>query len=195
MTKPLLAAAWKDSFGTTVRRAEHAEPLEEAAVAARLGDWTKALTRVVVETCESCGWQATARGHKLKLLPVAQSEYLSLDVVAFPPGEKRWQFPVAVFELENSGNEDRIAYSLWKLLCVKADLRVVFCYRKRAADAKPLVRETSAEVVKAMAVGSRARLEGETLLVVGNRGDTEAFPYGYFRWWTLDAGTASFDLM
>ena len=48
------------------------------------------------------------------------------------------QFPVAIFELENCGDEDRIAYSLWKLLCVKAELRVVFCYRKRAADATPL---------------------------------------------------------
>jgi hypothetical protein len=129
------------------------------------------------------------------MLPVAQSEYLSLDVVAFAPGEKRWQFPTAVFELENNGDEDRIAYSLWKLLCVKAELRAVFCYRKRAADATPLVRELSAEVVQAMAAGMRSRLEGETVVVVGNRGDAEAFPYGYFRWWMLDAGTASFGLM
>jgi hypothetical protein len=190
-----LAGRWHDCFGATVCRPENAEPLEQAAKDERLGDWTKALTRVVVETCQSCGFLATARGHKLQMLPVAQSEYLSLDVVAFTPGEKRWQFPAAVFELENSGDEDRIAYSLWKLLCVKAELRVMFCYRKRAADATPLVRELSAEVVKAMAVGTRSRLEGETLVVVGNRGDAETFPYGYFRWWMLDAGTASFDLM
>lgn len=190
-----LAHQWKDCFGATVRRSEHAEPLEQAAASARLGDWTKALTRVVVETSEACGWRATARGHRLEMLPVPQSEYLSLDVVAFAPGEKRWQFPTAVFELENSGDEDRIAYSLWKLLCVKAELRVVFCYRKRAADATPLVRELSAEVVQAMAVGTRSKLEGETVVVVGNRGEAEAFPYGYFRWWMLDAGTASFGLM
>lgn len=190
-----IAHRWRECFGSTVRQAEHAEPLERSAANARLGDWTKALTRVVVESSEACGWRATARGHKLEMLPVAQSEYLSLDVVAFPPGVTRWQFPTAVFELENGGSEDRIAYSLWKLLCVKADLRVVFCYRKRAADATPLVRELSAEVVKAMTAGSRSRLEGETLIVVGNRGDAEAFPYGYFRWWMLDTGTASFDLM
>ena len=195
MTQTSLASLWKDAFTSTVRRHECAEPLERAAAAARLGDWTKALTRVVVETCQSCAWRATARGHKLEMLPVIQSEYLSLDVVAFAPGLTRWQFPVAVFELENNGDEDRIAYSLWKLLCVKADLRVVFCYRKRAEDATPLVRELSDEVVKAMTAGSRSRLEGETLVVVGNRGDTEAFPYGFFRWWSLDAGTASFGLM
>jgi len=190
-----LARRWQDCFGAAVRCAEHAEPLEQAAARERLADWTKALTRVVVETCQSCGWQATARGHKLELLPVAQSEYLSLDVVAFGPGVKRWQFPAAIFELENSGDEDRIAYSLWKLLCVKAELRVVFCYRRRAADATPLVRHLSAEVVHAMAAGARSRLEGETVVVVGNRGEAKTFPYGYFRWWTLDAGTAGFDLM
>lgn len=190
-----LAHRWKESFDSIVRRGEHAEPLEQSAAGARLGDWTKALTRVVVETSEACGWRATARGHRLEMLPVAQSEYLSLDVVAFAPGEKRWQFPIAVFELENNGDEDRIAYSLWKLLCVKAALRVVFCYRKRAVDATPLVRALSAEVVHAMAAGTRSRLEGETVVVVGNRGDTETFPYGYFRWWLLDVGTANFDLM
>jgi len=195
MTQTSRAAAWRDAFGLIVRQPEHADPLEHAAASARLGDWTKALTQVVVETCQACSWRATARGHKLEMLPVAQSEYLSLDVVAFPHGEMRWQFPTAVFELENNGNEDRIAYSLWKLLCVKADLRVVFCYRKRAEDATPLVRELSAEVVKAMTTGSRSRLEGETIVVVGNRGDAEAFPYGYFRWWSLDSGTASFGLM
>ena len=36
-----------------------------------------------------------------------------------------------VIELENSSREDMIAYSLWKVLCVRADLRVVFCYRKQ----------------------------------------------------------------
>ena len=126
MTHPSLANLWKDAFASIVRQHDHAEPLERAAEGERLGDWTKALTRVVVAACHACSWKATARGHKLEMLPVAQSEYLSLDAVAFAPGETRWQFPVAVFELENSGNEDRIAYSLWKLLCVKADLRVVF---------------------------------------------------------------------
>lgn len=190
-----IAHRWKTCFDATVRRSEHAKPLEHAAATTRLRDWTKALTRVVVETSHGCGWRATARGHRLEMLPVAQSEYLSLDVVAFAPGEKRWQFPTAVFELENNGDEDRIAYSLWKLLCVKAELRAVFCYRKGAADATPLIRELSAEVVHAMAEDMRSRLEGETLVVVGNRGEAEAFPYGYFRWWRLDAGTASFDLM
>jgi hypothetical protein len=190
-----LAKQWKECFATTVRRAQHADPLERAAKDERLGDWTKALTRVVVETCQSCGWSATAKGHRLEMLPVARSEYLSLDVVAFPPGEKRWQFPVAIVELENSGDQDLIAYSLWKLLCVKADLRLLLCYRRRAEDAAPLIRHLSDEVVSAMAVSSRLRLEGETVVVVGNRGDAATFPYGYFRWWALDVGTASFDLM
>jgi len=38
-------------------------------------------------------------------------------------GEKRWRFPSAIMELENSPGEDQIAYSLWKVISVRADLR------------------------------------------------------------------------
>jgi hypothetical protein len=50
-------------------------------------------------------------------LPQAGKEYLGLDVTAFPEGkEPRWPLPVAVFELENSPSDNRVAYSLWKVL-------------------------------------------------------------------------------
>ena len=62
------------------------------------------------------GWRGAARGHKSDLLPVSRSEYLALDVVAFETaGDRRWRFPVGVFELENSPADDLVAYSLWKV--------------------------------------------------------------------------------
>ncbi len=86
------------------------------------------------------GWAAAAKGHRLAPLPEPRSEYLSLDAVAFADGGGRWRFPTAVFELENDASEDRIAYSLWKVLCGRAELRAVFCYRRDADEAAPLVR-------------------------------------------------------
>jgi len=97
-----------------------------------------------------------------------------------------------VFELENSRDDNRVAYSLWKVFCIRATLRVVFCYRRDAEEGAELVRHLNEEVVRAMAIAERAALGGETLLVVGSRNEAATFPYGFFKDWTLDANTARF---
>ncbi len=190
-----LGMSWRGSFFGTVQQPAYAEPLRNASLAARLGDWTKLLTAAVVTTCEEQGWQASAIGHKLDLLPVPRFEYLALDAIAFADGQKRWRFPVAVFELENSRDDDRIAYSLWKVMCVRADLRLVFCYRRSPEDGSRLVGFLRGEVVHAMDLVRRADMTGETIVVIGSRDEAGVFPYGFFKWWRLDRNTGSFDLM
>lgn len=185
---------WQAAFLKTVQQHENALPLKEAALQERLGDWTKELTSVVVATCEAMGWQASAKDHRLDMLPIPRSEYLALDVMAFARGEKRWRFPAAIFELENSKNDDQIAYSLWKTICVKADLRVVFCYRRNSDEGSDLVRFLRDEVVHAMDLEKRIKLEGKTIVVVGSRNDSATFPYGFFKWWSLDINTGTFKL-
>src|SRR5262249_11521146 len=115
-----VAENWQAAFWRTAQQHEYASLLRDAALRGRLGDWTKTLTSVTVSTCRALGWQASAKDHHLDLLPVPHYEYLTLDVMAFAGGEKRWRFPVAVAELENSADNDRIAYSLWKVLCVRS---------------------------------------------------------------------------
>ena len=136
---------------------------------------------------------ASAKGHKLELLPIQRSEYLALDVMAFAEGEKRWRFPVAVMELENSTREDQIAYSLWKVLSVRSELRIVFCYRRNGEEIPALIRHLREEVVEAMGLAGRVKLEGATLLVVGSRSESGTFPFGYFGWWSLDTNTGRFE--
>lgn len=176
-----------------LRDEAHAGPLREAALGGRLMTWTKALTAASVETCARLGWEASAKGHESELLPVRRGEYLGMDVIAFAPGEPRWRFPLAVMELENQTLEDAIAYSLWKVLCVRASLRVVFCYRKEAAQAGPLKSHLEDEVIGSMDLRTRAALEGDTLLVIGRRAGAETFPHGFFAWWRLDANTGRFE--
>ncbi|MBI4516468.1 MAG: hypothetical protein HY699_11710 [Deltaproteobacteria bacterium] len=116
-----------------------------------------------------------------------------LDVVAFEPaGDRRWRFPVAALELENSRSDDRVAYSLWKVLCVRAALRVVFCYRRDATEGVALVRHLTDHVVRPMGIVERSNLGGETLLVVGSRDEAATFPYGFFKEWRLDPNTGRF---
>jgi hypothetical protein len=139
------------------------------------------------------GWHGAARGHRSVLLPVPRAEYLALDVVAFETaGDRRWRFPVGVFELENSPVDDLASYALWKVLCVRANLRVVFCYRRNADQGAELVRHLADQVIQAMEIPTRTVLTGETLVIVGWRSETATFPYGFFKEWTLDANTARF---
>lgn len=147
----------------------HAGPLRDAALVGRMMTWTKALTSASVNACVRLGWSASAKGHSSELLPVNRGEYLGLDVIAFAPGERRWRFPLAVMELENQAREDVIAYSLWKLLSIRATLRVLFCYRQEASQAGSLKKHLQDEVV------------------------AETFPHGFFAWWQLDANTGRFE--
>ncbi|MBI5922416.1 MAG: hypothetical protein HY847_12345 [Betaproteobacteria bacterium] len=188
-----LVTRFRESFFAVVQADELASELKQAAATANLGAWTRALTEAAVLSCRTIGLIASAKGHKLELLPIHRSEYLALDVMAFAEGEKRWRFPVAVMELENSPREDQIAYSLWKVLSVRADLRIMFCYRKHGEQIPALLQHLHEEVVEAMGLTGRVKLEGETLIVVGSRSEAETFPYGYFGWWSLDTNTGKFE--
>ena len=139
---------------------------------------------------------SAARGNKLHILPVPHSEYLTLDVMAFAPTSAGgWIFPIAVAELENSSDEVRIAYSLWKVLCVRSDLRIVFCYRRLSGQGQSLIRYLGQEIVKALPIEDRMSLKGETYVVIGGRNDSATFPYGFFKWWHLDNNTGNFNVM
>jgi len=188
-----VAQRWFDAFTGTVKTHEASTTLREAMQTGALTHWTKALTGIVVGTFAEMGWRGAARGHRSDLLPVSRSEYLALDIVAFEiAGGRRWHFPVSVFELENSPGDDLVAYSLWKILCVRAKLRVVFCYRQNAKEGADLVRYLANEVVQSMEIPTRSALGGETLVIVGSRSESATFPYGFFKDWTLDASAARF---
>lgn len=116
-----------------------ADELKDAFVRSDLARWTATLTGVVVHSFEQLGWAAAGKGHRCTVLPVKRNEYLSQDVMAFPALGPGWRFPVAVCELENSADADLVSYSLWKVLCVRCGLRILFCYRPDSAEG-PRVR-------------------------------------------------------
>ncbi len=179
----------KRAFFDTVKQHEFASPLREAALAEDMAAWTRHLTSAVIKSCQIIGWQAAAKGQRLHFLPEARNEYLTIDVMAFPQTSVSWPLPVAAFELEN--NRDRIAYSFWKLLCLRISFRVLFCYRKEALERDSLIRMLQEDVLRSM----NTPPEGDTLLVIGSRDESSVFPYGFFRWWHLNPNTVSFNVI
>ena len=182
---------WRTTFLRIVAGHRHAGGLKQASLDGRRGDWTRILTLVAVDTCQELGWQACAKGHPLPVLPEVRSEYLTIDVVAFPSDVGLWQFPVAAIELENSADEDRIAYSLWKVLCLRAALRIVYCYRQSRDECAAMRRHLEHSVLAALSPEQRHMLHGETVVVIGTRDEADTFPYAFFKWFVLDHSTAT----
>jgi hypothetical protein len=192
-----VAAKWRDSFLRHLENSEVAEPLGQAAMAERVTDWTSLLTTVVVRSCGDFGWPVAAKGHPLAVLPQRGQEYLGIDVVAVPDSSgasisaPRWPAPLAVFELENSPRDDRVAYSLWKVLSVRAKLHVVMAYRRTWEQAIALPNRVAADVLPGLRHSGESHLD-EVVFVMGSRSDGASFPWGYFKFWRLDHGVGRF---
>ncbi|NLX99943.1 MAG: hypothetical protein GXY83_27915 [Rhodopirellula sp.] len=186
---------WRSSFWQYLQQKDVADGLKTASLCEDLRQWTSDLTTAVVKSCEAVGWVAAAKGNPCKRLPKKGQEYLGIDVMALPAAcgdECRWPMPLAVFELENHHTDDRVAYSLWKVLCIRAGLRVVFAYRPDWEQGRQLVSAISRDVIGGMKPEERSAIDGQTVVVVGNRGEGETFPWGYFKFWALDANLGRF---
>ncbi len=192
--KAELAQRWLAAFYAAVEDdAVLASQLRDASLASDLKAWTAALTVAVVRSLHALDLLAAAKGHRGTALPLAQEEYLGQDVMAFAPGERGWRMPIAVFELENAADDQRVAYSLWKTLAVRASLRVVFCYRRDGGETPALVTWLADQVIAPLPVAERTRVEGTTLLTVGSRAEAATFPYGFFQSWKLSSNTGRFE--
>ena len=192
MTPENLIQRWRSHLFRILERPEVGKPLQAAALAGKLATWTTELTSVVVETCAAMEWRAAAKGYLGQVLPVSRREYLALDVVAFADSLARWPLPIAVFELENSPVDDLVGYALWKVLCVRAAARFVLAYRRDGEAGVALIGHLTQSVIGGFSIADRLAIQGETTVIIGNRGGSETFPYGYFRAWTLDTNTGQF---
>lgn len=167
--------------------------LREASISGDLTRWTQALTGLVAQSLRELGLEVAAKGHRCLALPVEREEYLALDVAAFRGAGGAWRFPVAVCELENSARDEVVAYALWKVLCIRDALRLVFCYRSARTDAPGLIGSLGDRVVGAMPLPDRERLTADTLVFVGSRSDSDTFPYGFFQAWCLNRNLGQFE--
>lgn len=176
-----VAERWQEAFLACAQQSDARNEIREAAASQDLKRWTELLTRVVVQSCESLGWKAAAKGHRLAHLPQARNEYLSLDVTAFSgtqPPHTPWAFPQGVFELENSLSDEKVSYCVWKVACIRSPFAVVIAYRRDWDAAKELVDGLSQMAPRELVLNGQ-----ELVLVVGSRSLGEQFPWSFFRFW------------
>lgn len=177
-------------FATIQAHRGSAEDLKRVSVDADLARWTALLTTTVVVSYERLGWQAAGKGRRCNALLVGRNQHLSEDGMAFPQSAARWRCPVAVSGLESATRPDRVADSLWKILCVPCDLRNAYRYWPYATTASASAFASSrGEVVSGVPLTERVDPEGETPVVVGPRNDSETFPHRFFQISQLNSNT------
>ncbi len=188
------ARAWARSLYASFNgdRATAAK-LREASIAGDRACWTQTLTGVVAHSLHELGLEVAAKGHRCTTLPVEREEYLALDLTAFQGVGRAWRFPVAVCELENSTSDALVAYALWKVLCVRDALRVLFCFRSTRSDARRLIGSLARDVIGTIALPDREQLNADTLVFVGLRSESHTFPYGFFQAWCLNRNLGQFE--
>ena len=105
-------------------------------------------------------------------------EYLNIDAMfiddaAYILPEKKYDeydpfvLPRVVVELENSRKIDKISYCLWKILCVRAPIRVLICYQKDA-DKITTLKHNLEDVIWQGSLMKES--DGDLLVIVGDDG-------------------------
>lgn len=115
-------------------------------------------------------------------------EYLGIDAWFIDNADfddwdnDNWDPPVlpsAVAELENSYDLNQITYDLWKMLCIRAPVRVLICYQSKADEVKSL-RMRLEDVIQQRGLMKGAG--GELLVIIGNDSVSEESEWSeYFK--------------
>lgn len=126
-----------------------------------------------------------------KNLLAISREYFNIDAVFVDraehdlhsggPGYGPFVLPVAVAELENQYDPDKISYCLWKLLCVRAPVRALICYQQSTEK----VRDLERRLEKVIWEGSLMKgTDGDLLVIIGNEDTEETLPdyFSAFEW-------------
>lgn len=116
-------------------------------------------------------------------------EYLNIDATFFKKADynksvyirskKEYDprvLPIAIIEHENpeGSSDDKIAHCLWKLLCIRSELRVLICYHNNIN----VIRKSLEDTVIDGRLGEELR--GELFVIIGNRLKDKNL------WYTLD---------
>lgn len=133
--------------------------------------WTEFMGGVLDDVAKKMNCHVVRHRQKMK---EDSWEYLGIDALFidnfeyYSMEESDWNpvgLPRAAVELENSYDQKRISYSLWKILCVRAPIRVLICYQDNQVNVNSL-KETLEDLIWQ---GSLMKgTDGDLLIIIGN---------------------------
>jgi hypothetical protein len=119
-------------------------------------------------------------------------EYLNIDGLYFdnneyddfvPEGHDPRVLPSAAVELENSYSQDKIAYCLWKLMCIKTPIRILICYQNKAENIVSLKDHLENVMLKGNLTKEN---KADVIVIMGDESISDEKPwkdyYSVFEW-------------
>jgi len=158
-----LKQQWIKSFSCSLKELEGESDVS--------GDpaWTRFMTKVFQKTGDNihCYVQSKFLEEKNDT-----GEFLNIDAMYFNKGEiNDWQseyapqtLPVVVIEHENMDLTQKIEYCLWKILCIKAPLRILICYKNDNREIHNL-KDSLEKLIKKIKVSN----DEDILVIIGNK--------------------------
>ncbi len=154
-------------------------------------EWTGFMGKVINEVGKETNCYV-AMLNKVSEEDEYSGEYLNIDAFFIDNREyenwntEDWDPPVlpsAVVELENAYDNEKITYCLWKVLCIRAPVRVLICYQGRTDAIEKLRKHLEGVIWQ----GSLMKgTEGDLLVIIGDDskgGESEWSEYfNVFEW-------------
>jgi hypothetical protein len=100
-------------------------------------------------------------------------EYLNIDglfidndaYALVPDGHDPLVLPSVAVELENSYSQDKIAYCLWKIMCIRTPIKVLICYQNNAEDVTRLKDHLKNVILKGNLIKGA---EADVIVIIGD---------------------------
>jgi len=132
-------------------------------------EWTSFMQGVMDKVGEELNCKVT----RIRPEDEARSgEYLNMDAFfvdevfkSKADGYDPLVLPRAIVELENSFDINKISYCLWKILCIRAPIRVLICYQSGPQNVERL-RQSLEKVIQDG--GLMKDDKGDLLVIIGN---------------------------
>ena len=164
--------------------------LRQAGVVGDLTRWTRVLTDLVAQSPRGLGLEVAAKGPRCTAQPMAQEEYLVVDVTALPDAGSAWLVPGS-----RLGGGELASRRSGRVRGLEAAVHPTRAARlpERARRCNEACRVSADSVVGAMTLSGRERLSADTLVFVGSRSEADTLSYGFLQAWCLNRNVGRFE--
>ena len=177
--KKNLKEKWLKAFNLTLKE------LESESDTKSDDEWTRFMTKVFSKTGEKINCYVQSRfTEDVK----NAGEFLNMDAMYFSNEDiKDWRsdfapiaLPPIVIEHENQYLIQKIEYCLWKILCIRAQLRILICYQDNIRDIYALKKKLE-KMIERLKISNNE----DVLIIIGDeKNENSSWPeyFNCYEW-------------